>query len=138
MRPYAEPGRDAVARDTVFIEGLEFVGLHGVFDHERRDGCRFRVDLEIDVDAAVAARDDRLADTVDYGRLAATVLECSRTTSFRLIESLAEAICRRVLEDLPVHRVRLTLRKLQPPVPGQPVSVGVRLVREARRPAAPR
>ncbi len=118
--------------DTVFVEGLEFVGLHGVFDHERRDGCRFRVDLAVDVDAAAAAAHDRLSDTLDYGRLADAVLACSAAHSFRLIESLAEAICAHLLDAFPIGRVEITLRKLDPPVAGTPAAVGVRLTRIRR------
>ena len=34
---------------TIELSGIEFRGLHGVLEHERQDGQRFLVDLELDL-----------------------------------------------------------------------------------------
>ncbi|HEX6444442.1 MAG TPA: dihydroneopterin aldolase, partial [Streptosporangiales bacterium] len=67
----ATPPRPASATaDRIALRGLTVFGRHGVFEHERRDGQQFVVDVVLDVDTAPAARSDDLARTVDYGGLA--------------------------------------------------------------------
>ena len=52
------------------LRGLRVRGNHGVFEHERRDGQDFVVDITVWVDLAAAAASDDLAETLDYGVLA--------------------------------------------------------------------
>ena len=116
--------------DEIILEGLEFVGRHGVLDHERRYGCRFQVGLTLSFDVDHPGRTDRLTDTVDYSAVAETVLRIGTGESFQLLERLAETICSQILAQFPVSRVELTLRKLHPPVSGTPHAVGVRVTRD--------
>ena len=60
--------------DELALTGLECWGHHGVFEHERRDGQRFVIDLVLGVDTAAAAASDDLSATVDYGSLALSVI----------------------------------------------------------------
>ncbi len=115
--------------DEILLEGLEFVGPHGVLEHERRFGCRFRVDLTVAFDVGRAGQTDRLSDTIDYSEMAETVLAIGTGESFWLLERLAESICAAILDRFPVTAVDLTLRKLHPPVGGNPHAVGVRVSR---------
>lgn len=115
--------------DQILIEGLQFVGHHGVFDYERRKGCRFRVDLTLDAPMAPGAASDKLADTVDYGAVADAVLAVGRGESCHLLERLVERMADAVLDGFGVRRVQITLRKLNAPVDGQPSAVGVRVER---------
>ena len=65
-------------RDRVELTGLRVRGQHGVFDFERRDGQDFVVDVALELDLAPAAASDELADTVDYGELAAALAAVDR------------------------------------------------------------
>ena len=56
--------------DRIELRGLAVRGNHGVFDHERRDGQDFLVDITLWIDLAAAAASDDLPDTYDYGVLA--------------------------------------------------------------------
>lgn len=56
--------------DRIELRGLAVRGNHGVFEHERRDGQDFLIDITLWIDLAAAAASDRLADTYDYGVLA--------------------------------------------------------------------
>jgi dihydroneopterin aldolase len=117
--------------DQILVEGLAFTGRHGWFEHERRDGCRFVIDLLLTLDARPAAASDRLADTVDYGAVAQRILAIGQGESVRLLERLSDRIAESLLEAFPrVVRVDLTLRKLDAPIAGAPRAVGVRIVRE--------
>ena len=63
-----------------------------MFEHERREGQPFVVDLVLGLDTARAAASDDLADTVDYGGLALAVKSAVERDPVDLIETLAERI----------------------------------------------
>ncbi len=115
--------------DEILLEGLEFVGPHGVLAHEREFGCRFQVDLALGFNVGRAGQTDRLKDTIDYSAVADTVVRIGTGDSFWLLEKLAESVCAAILDAFPVSRVTLTVRKLHPPVSGTPHAVGVRMSR---------
>ncbi len=58
--------------DRITLTGLRVRGRHGVFEHERRDGQDFLVDITVWIDLDQAAATDDIADTLDYGELAET------------------------------------------------------------------
>jgi dihydroneopterin aldolase len=118
--------------DRIFVEGLELVARHGVFEHERREGCRFRIDLELCLDLAPAGESDRLRDTVDYAAVTRRVLAVAHGPSCHLLERLATAVCDALLADFPIDEVAITLRKLAPAIDGAPSAVGVHLRRRRR------
>ena len=91
------------------LQGIELHGLHGVLEHERRDGQRFLFDLELDVGEAGAS--DRIEDAVDYREVLACVREVSDGRAFQLLEALASALADALLERFPVTRVRVRVRK---------------------------
>lgn len=111
------------------IRDLRAFGVHGVLPQERERAQPFSVDVEADLDVSAAARSDDLSETVDYGALAMAVEDVVARSSFALLEALAAAIARRVLDDQPrVTRVEVVVRKVRPPVAVDMGSVGVRLV----------
>jgi len=63
----AVPGATGRPLDQVRLTGLRARGHHGVFEHERREGQEFVVDVELAVDLAPAGASDDLADTVPVG-----------------------------------------------------------------------
>lgn len=95
----------------VELHGLEVFGHHGVFENEKRDGQMFLYDVELEVDEPAS---DDLDQAVDYRLISATVEEVSALRSFDLIESLAVAIADALVERLPVHGVRVRVRKPRP------------------------
>jgi dihydroneopterin aldolase len=116
--------------DVILIEGLEFTGRHGWFDHERRDGSHFKLDVRLSVDVRGSASTDALPDTVDYGAAAETILTVGAGPSCHLVERLAELMCAALFERHPLVRaVDLTLRKLDPPMDAKVQAVGVQMHR---------
>lgn len=111
------------------VENLEFVGKHGVYDHERRDGRHFRVDLVVRVEEVRGFHSDRIADTVNYEKLVRIVYEVGTGPSCKLIEHLCEKITSQCLLLSHVESVDLTIRKKATDLPGEPEWVGVRVVR---------
>lgn len=103
--------------DRIELRGLRVFGHHGVFDHERRDGQDFIVDLVVEVDLAPAAASDALADTVNYGELAAAAAAVVSGPPRDLIETVAAEIADEVLTDPRVRAVQVTLHKPSAPIP---------------------
>jgi dihydroneopterin aldolase len=121
--------------DRIALRGLQVRGHHGVFEHERRNGQDFVLDLVLDVDLAKAGASDDLADTVDYGALAEGAAAVVAGPPRRLIEAVAAEVAQRVLDDERVAAVEVTLHKPQAPitVPFDDVAVVVRRSREGER-----
>ena len=103
--------------DRIELRGLRVRGHHGVFDHERRDGQDFLVDLVVELDLAPAAASDQLAETLDYGGLAETAAAVLAGTPRVLIETVAVEIADAVLADPRVAQVQVTLHKPSAPIP---------------------
>jgi len=105
-----------VTADELTITGIECFGHHGVFDHERRDGQVFVVDLTLGLDTRTAAASDDLQDTVDYGSLVGGVRDAVESDPVDLIETLARRIAGRALDDDRVEWVRVTVHKPDAPI----------------------
>ena len=103
--------------DQIAITGLEVFAHHGVLPHERELGQRFVVDVVIGLDLATAAASDDVADTVDYGRLSADIAAVVGGEPAQLIETVAERVATRCLEDHRVAEVAVTVHKPMAPLP---------------------
>ncbi|MGC8470842.1 MAG: dihydroneopterin aldolase [Acidimicrobiales bacterium] len=115
------------------IRDLRVFGVHGVLAHERMRAQPFSVDLDASFDVGAGAESDALGDTVDYGAVASSAAGVVSHRSFALLEALAAAIARRVLDEHPrVTRVEVVVRKVRPPVDVDVGSIGVRVVDERR------
>jgi 7,8-dihydroneopterin aldolase/epimerase/oxygenase len=118
--------------DRITLTGLRVRGHHGVFEHERRDGQDFLVDVTVWIDLDAAARTDELADTLDYGALAARVAEIVRGKRRNLIEAVAAEVAEDVMADQRVHATEVTIHKPNAPIPLTFADVSV-TVRRSRR-----
>ena len=115
--------------DRIELRGLRVRGHHGVFDHERRDGQEFVVDLVVSTDLAAAAASDDLADTLDYGALAERAAAIVGGPAHDLIETVAGRIADDVLTDRRVTAVEVTVHKPSAPIPLAFADVAVVVVR---------
>ena len=123
--------------DRIELTGLRVRGHHGVFEHERRDGQDFVVDVVLWTDFTAAAASDDLADTVDYGELALLVRDVVSGEPRDLVETVASEIADRVMARTSVHAVEVTVHKPQAPitVAFDDVAVVARRSRKAERAA---
>lgn len=112
--------------DRIELRGLRVRGNHGVFEHEKRDGQDFLVDLVLWTDFAAAAASDDLADTVDYGALALLARDVVAGEPCDLIETVASRIADGILDlATDAHAVEVTLHKPQAPIPAEFADVAV-------------
>lgn len=103
--------------DRIELRGLTVRGNHGVFDHERRDGQDFIVDLILWLDLRPAAASDDLADTVDYGGLAQRAADIVAGPARDLIETVCAEIADGIMVDERVAACEVTLHKPSAPIP---------------------
>jgi 7,8-dihydroneopterin aldolase/epimerase/oxygenase len=120
--------------DRIELRGLRVRGHHGVFDHERRDGQDFVVDVTVWLDLSAAAASDDLADTLDYGALAQRVAAIVAGPPFDLIESVVARVADDVMADPRVQAAEVVLHKPQAPIPLEFADVAV-VTRRTRAPA---
>jgi len=80
----------AEPRDRIFIQGLRVACLIGTREEERRQAQEITIDVCLHLDLEEPGRSDRLEDTVDYGYLAGEITAMAESSSFHLLERLAE------------------------------------------------
>lgn len=96
---------------TIELHGIELHAFHGVLEHERREGQRFLIDVELDLADTRAASTDRIEDALDYRNVVASVVDVAEGHSYHLLEALAAALADALVESYPVTRVRVRVRK---------------------------
>jgi dihydroneopterin aldolase len=88
--------------------------------------------LSIDVEFPVAghpAATDSIEDAVDYDTIARAVAEVCSGREFHLIETVAEQIADRLLENFPISEVRIVVRKISPIAAPRVDYVSVEIIR---------
>jgi len=121
--------------DEIRLTGLRASAHHGVFEHERRDGQTFVIDVVVRLPLGDAAGDDDLGRTVHYGELAEQVVAAVERDPVDLIETVAERIAGVALGFPAVHETVVTVHKPQAPITVPFEDVSVTIVRG--RPEAP-
>jgi 7,8-dihydroneopterin aldolase/epimerase/oxygenase len=90
---------------------MRFDGKHGYHDWELQTTQPFEVDVELVMNLQPAGVDDDLTKTVDYGRVYEIARQVVESTSFRLLEAIAEAISHEILLAFDVTEVGVRVRK---------------------------
>lgn len=103
--------------DRITLTGLRVFGRHGVFEHEKRDGQEFVVDITVWLDLSAAAKTDDLTQTLHYGELAQLAAGIVGGEPYDLIESVAGKIADEVLLDERLNAVEVTVHKPSAPIP---------------------
>lgn len=116
--------------DRIVLANMRFQGRHGVYEWEQLTAQPFEVDVELVLDLQPAGIDDDLALSVDYGRVYDAVRQIVESTSFRLLEALAEAISHELLADFDVTEVVVRVRKPEVRLDGPLDSAGVEIHRQ--------
>ena len=118
-----------MASDSITLKGLKVQANHGVLAREREQGQLFIIDVRLWLDLAPAAKDDALAQTVDYGVLATEIVDAVAADPVDLIETVAERVAQVVLTHEAVTEVEVTVHKPQAPITVEFADVSVTIVR---------
>lgn len=120
--------------DRIVLAGMTFNARHGVHDWEKVEAQRFEVDVELVLDVQPAGLDDDLTRTVDYGAVYQVTRQVVESTTFHLIEALAEAIAHEILgEHGRVDEVVVRVRKPDVRLGGPLAYAGVEIRRVRER-----
>lgn len=117
--------------DEISLVGLTERGYHGVFDHERRTGQEFTVDVVVYTDVRAAARGDALQRTINYADVAEIAADHIVGPPVQLIETLAERIADDILAAPGTMGVRVTVHKPKAPIAREFTDVSVTITRWA-------
>ena len=107
----ADDGTQLMAKDIIFIEGLEIETIIGVYEHERDIKQKVLLDIEMTIPESDAANSDDLRHTVDYDAVSKLVTSYVIDTQYQLIESLAEQVASLVLGAFATDSLKLKLSK---------------------------
>jgi FolB domain-containing protein len=118
--------------DTITVRDLRVSCVIGTTEAERSRKQDVVVSFTLWLDLRRAGGSDQLEDTVDYGELAARVTALLESSSFQLLEALAEAVASACLRDPRVRRAEVEAHK--PRAVPLAAFAGVRITRE-RKPA---
>jgi dihydroneopterin aldolase len=97
--------------DRIVLTNMRFMGKHGYYEHELETEQPFEVDVELVLNLQPAGIDDDLTKTIDYGRVYDIARQIVESTSFRLLEAIAEAISHELLARFDVVEVGVRVRK---------------------------
>ncbi|MBF0285162.1 MAG: dihydroneopterin aldolase [Magnetococcales bacterium] len=97
--------------DRIEIRGLRLRCVIGIEEWERKTQQEVRVDVSLTVDLRAAGTSDDLADTINYKTIAKGAQALAESSSFRLVEALAEAIAGLCLKDERVEEAEVSVRK---------------------------
>lgn len=101
----------------VALEGIKVFAKHGYYAEEQLIGAWFVVDVEASF--VPVNFNDELKDTLNYEWLHKVVIEEMHNTQ-KLLESVLNNILNALLQAYPhLNSVRLSLKKLNPPLAGQ-------------------
>lgn len=114
--------------NIIHLKGMEFYAYHGVLEEERKLGQRFIVDLDIYPRKWIAGTDN-IDDTINYEQVYTVVKICVEREKFKLLESLAEAIAARVLDEFDCEKIRVEVHKPNAPISGIFKDVSVEILR---------
>ncbi len=119
--------------DRLTLTGLRVTGFHGVFEHERRDGQDFVVDITLWLDLSAAVASDDLTTTVHYGELSQLAAQIVAGPPRNLIEAVAGEIADTIMATYAPHAVEVTVHKPSAPIPSDFQDVAVTIRRSSKR-----
>lgn len=98
--------------DTIFIRGMRLEAQVGIYRRERSTSQPVEIDLDIGLPSARAFQSGKVADTIDYSKVAERVTQKLGTQRFGLVEEMAQAIVDIVLNEFGAAHVRVSIAKL--------------------------
>ena len=118
--------------DIVSLEGLEFFAYHGYYREEQKVGNKYAVDIKVIADFRQAARDDSLAETVNY-ELLYKVIEAEMKIRSRLLENIGERIANAVFDTFDqIEKIEVSVSKFNPPIGGVCTRAKITIKRERK------
>ncbi|SDF73254.1 dihydroneopterin aldolase [Pedobacter terrae] len=104
-------------KQTVALKDVKCFALHGYYPEEQLTGNHFIIDLTTEF--TPTGFDDELAQTVNYEDLN-SIIKVEMKNTQKLLETVLNNIVIKVMERYPfVEKIDVSMKKLNPPMPGQ-------------------
>ena len=116
--------------DKIRLLNLKIPAKHGAYEFEKDKEGLFELDIEMFTDLSLPGWSDDLKDTVNYDEAVSLIREMFTEKEYNLIEAVGETICSRLLEQYPIQKVRIKIRKPHAPIMANLDTVEVELTRE--------
>jgi dihydroneopterin aldolase len=97
--------------DTIFLRDLEIETVIGIWEWERRIKQVVSIDLDMPTDARAAAKADNIDGTLNYRDVAKRLIAFVSEAEFELVESLADAVARLIIDEFRVPWVKISIAK---------------------------
>lgn len=118
--------------DQIILKGIRLYGYHGVNPEEKQFGQPYILDLAADLDLTQPGISDQLDDTVSYTRMYRIAQSVIAGESRNLLESLAQTLADRLLAELPIAAIEVTVKKPDPPIQGSSIQYAAVKIRRRR------
>ena len=112
-RQFAKLADALAATRHVFVRDLRLQAVIGVHDHEKRERQPIVVNVDLAVSEKAAPLEDQLGEVVCYKGVVDAIQEIVDAGHVNLVETLAERIADRCLEDGRVSVARVRVEKPQ-------------------------
>lgn len=107
-----------VLMQKVSLGGVRFYSYHGFYPEEQTIGSEFFLDLDTEFEVFDSGGDE-IANTLNYEQLFQIAFE-EMSVPRKLLETVAHAILDRIrYEFLAVQTIRVSIRKMHPPMGGE-------------------
>lgn len=97
--------------DIVYIRDLKIPTIIGIYDWEREIKQTVSINLEMGFDIQAAAVSDKIEDALNYKAVAKRLIGFVETSTFQLVETMAEQIAQIVMREFKVTWLKLDLSK---------------------------
>ena len=97
--------------DKVFIRNLKADAIIGIYDFERVTKQPIIITLEMTHDNKRPASTENILDALDYEKISNSVKNLIESSSFQLVETLAETIAQHILTTYETEQLTLELNK---------------------------
>lgn len=99
---------------SIGLEGLEVICIIGAHPHERVTEQALLLDLEFKPREDKSLESDQLDDTVDYTEVAAVCNQVAHAGKYHLLEKLAHATAKKLMELFNLQWVKVKVKKRRP------------------------
>lgn len=97
--------------DIIYLHGLKVECVIGIWEWERRIKQTITIDLDMAADIQKAAAADNVEDTLDYRTVAKHIIAYVSSSSFQLVETLADRIAGILLDEFKIPWCRVRINK---------------------------
>ena len=113
----------------VFIQNLTLPARVGIYAHERANPQDLTISLDVAVLENATAQPEKIDDVVCYEKLVLQIKQILNETHYDLIETLADVIAEKLMQDKRIAKLRIRLGK--PSAISEAENVGIEIERLA-------